>query len=199
MLRVIFLILLAIAHCPGFAFAKEDAGIRLTPEAIERGMALYAQYCTACHGLKYYRGEDARAGIAPAMDPQTAEAAFGVVPPDLSLMASARGRGSEGAAYIYHLLTSYYTADGQIRNRAFAEETKTDGAIAMPPPIPLDDPALKEKARDISAFLLKVSDPSADERRGLGPWVMAYMLLLTAVLYLLNRYTWKEVKKKLKG
>lgn len=198
MLRITILILLAFA-VPAFAFAKDDAGIRLTPEALERGRALYTQYCTTCHGLKYYRGEDARTGIPPAMDPQAAEAAFGVAPPDLSLMASARGRGEEGAAYIYRLLTSYYTADGQIRNRAFAEETKTDGAIAMPPPIPIDDPALKEKARDISAFLLKVSDPSAEERRGLGPWVMAYMFLLTGVLYLLNRYTWREVKKKLKG
>lgn len=196
MIRIIFLILLALA-IP--AFAEEDAGIQLTPEAVERGKALFTQYCMACHGLKFYRGEDAKAGLPPAMDPLAAEAAFGVAPPDLSLMASARGRGEEGAAYIYRLLTSYYTADGQIRNKAFAEETKTDGAIAMPPPIPIDDPALKEKARDISAFLLKVSDPSAEERRGLGAWVMAYMFILTGVLYLLNRYTWKEVKKKLQS
>ncbi|OGP14748.1 MAG: hypothetical protein A2052_02935 [Deltaproteobacteria bacterium GWA2_54_12] len=196
MLKIIFLILLAFA-AP--AFAKDDAEIKLTPESIERGRTLYTQYCVACHGLKYYRGEDAKTGLPPAMDPQMAEAAFGVAPPDLSLMASARGRGIEGATYIYRLLTSYYTVNGQIRNKAFAEETKTDGAIAMPPPIPMDDPALKEKARDISAFLLKVSDPSADERRGLGPWVMVYMILLTGVLYLLNRYTWREVKKKLKG
>ncbi|MBI2400265.1 MAG: c-type cytochrome, partial [Deltaproteobacteria bacterium] len=151
MLKIIFIILLAVASP---AFAEDGAGIQLTPESVERGRALYTQYCVACHGLKYYRGEDAKTGIPPAMDAQTAEAAFGVAPPDLSLMAAARGRGDEGAAYIYHLLTSYYTAGGQIRNKAFAEETKTDGAIAMPPPIPMDDPALKEKARDISAFLL---------------------------------------------
>jgi ubiquinol-cytochrome c reductase cytochrome c1 subunit len=194
LLKTIILILLTLA-AP--AFAEEDPGIKLTPEVIERGRALYTQYCVACHGLKYYRGEEAKTGIPPAMDPATAEAAFGVAPPDLSLMAAARGRGQEGAAYIYRLLTTYYTVDGQIRNKAFAEETKTDGAIAMPPPISMDDPALKEKARDISAFLQKVSDPSAEERRGLGPRVMAYMFLLTTVLYLLNRYTWKEVKKKL--
>jgi cytochrome c1 len=193
---MIFLILLAIAPVP--AFAGEDS-VRVTPEAIERGKALFTEYCVACHGLKFYRDEAAIAGISPAMDPQTAEAAFGVVPPDLSLMASARGRGIEGAEYIFRLLTSYYTANGQIRNKAFAEETRGDGAIAMPPPIPMDDPALQEKARDISAFLLKVSDPSAEERLGLGPWVVAYMGLLTAVLYLLNRLTWRAVKKKLKG
>jgi ubiquinol-cytochrome c reductase cytochrome c1 subunit len=62
----------------------------------------------------------------------------------------------------------------------------------------LDDPALAEKSRDISVFLLKISDPSGEERERLGPWVIAYMAVLTAVLYALNRYTWKEVKKKLK-
>lgn len=189
MIRIILLIALALFAAP--AFAEEGVSIKLTPDRIERGKALFTQYCSACHGLKYYKG-----AAAPAMDAATAEAAFGVAPPDLSLMASARGRGDKGAEYIYHLLTSYYTVDGQVRNKAFAEETKTDGAIAMPAPIPMDDPALKEKAADISAFLLDVSDPSASERLSIGPWVLAYMVLLTAVLYLLNKRTWKDVKKK---
>lgn len=195
MLKILLLIL-ALASAPAFA---DESAIKFTPESIERGRALYTQHCVACHGLKYYRGEDAKTGIPPAMDGASAEAAFGVVPPDLSLMASARGRGEEGADYIYRLLTTYYyTSDGQLRNKAFAAETQTDGAIAMPPPIPMDDPQLKEKAADISAFLLKVSDPSKEERRALGPWVIVYMAVLTAVLYALNRFTWREVKKKLK-
>lgn len=180
------------------AFAAEEVDIKLSPESIERGKALYTQYCVACHGLKYYRGADALSVISPAMDPQAAEGAFGVVPPDLSLMASARGRGDDGAKYIYRLLTTYHTVEGQIRNKAFAEETRTDGAIAMPPPIAIDDPELKQKATDISAFLLSVADPTRAERRGMGPWVMAYMVILTIVLYALNRFTWREVKKKLK-
>lgn len=192
MIRIILLILLAVLHTP--AFAEEGVKIKLTPEGIERGSALFTQYCSGCHGLKFHKG-----GVAPALDPQAAEAAFGVAPPDLSLMTSARGRGDKGGEYIYSLLTSYYIVDGQMRNRAFAEETKTDGAIAMPPPIPMDDPALKEKAADISVFLLDVADPSREERLSIGPWVLSYMGLLTAVLYLLNWYTWKDVKKKLKS
>lgn len=190
MIRILLLIALAALHTP--AFAKEGVSIKLTPEGVERGKALFTQYCSGCHGLKFYKG-----GIQPAIDAQAAEAAFGVAPPDLSLMASARGRGDKGAEYIYNLLTSYYTKDGQIRNTAFAEETRTDGAIAMPPPIPMDDPALKEKAADISVFLLDAADPSRDERLSIGPWVLSYMVILTAILYLLNRYTWKGVKKKL--
>lgn len=197
MIRMILIIMLAIA--PSYAFAKEGVRIDLTPESIERGRGLFTQYCSACHGLKYLKSHGASKGLSPAMDPASAETVFGVVPPDLSLMTAARGRGDEGGEYIFHLLTSYYTdKDGQIRNRAFAEETKTDGAIAMPPPIPMDDPELNEKAADISAFLLSVADPSAPERLRIGPWVIAYMALLTMVLYLLNRLTWKAVKKRLK-
>lgn len=198
MIKIILIIMLALA--PSCAFAKEGVRIDLTPESIERGKGLFTQYCSACHGLKYLRSNGASKGLSPAMDPASAEAVFGVVPPDLSLMTAARGRGAEGGEYIFRLLTSYYTAeDGQIRNRAFAEETKTDGAIVMPPPIPMDDPELNEKAADISAFLLDAADPTAPERLRIGPWVIAYMILLTAILYLLNRLTWKAVKKMLKG
>lgn len=203
MVRVLFIfIILIAAFNPPPAFAAlpvERVEFDLGPEAYSRGMSLYMQHCAACHGLKYFRGPDAPQGIPPGLDPESAEAAFGVMPPDLTLMASARGKGLKGAAYIYGLLTTYYIANGEIRNRAFAEETHTEGAIAMPPPIPMDDPELPEKARDISAFLYLVSEPSLGERRGIGPWVLGYMALLTAVLYLLNRYTWKEQKSRLKG
>lgn len=197
-----FLIVIAFfaaLSSPAFAqLQRERVEFDLGPEAYSRGMGLYMQHCVACHGLKYFRGPDAPDGIPPALDPESAQAAFGVVPPDLTLMASARGKGLEGAEYLYDLLTTYYIADGEIRNRAFAEETHTEGAIAMPPPIPMDDPELSEKSRDIAAFLYLVSEPSLADRKSLGPWVLGYMALLTAVLYVLNRYTWKEEKRKLK-
>lgn len=180
-------------------FQRERVAFDMGPEAYSRGMGLYMQHCAACHGLKYFRGPDAQEGIPPGLDPESAQTAFGVVPPDLTLMASARGKGLKGAEYIYDLLTTYYIADGEIRNRAFAEETQTEGAIAMPPPIPMDDPGLPEKARDIAAFLYLVSEPSLEDRSSLGPWVLGFMALITAVLYVLNRYTWKEQKRKLRG
>src|SRR3972149_3388254 len=128
-----------------------------------------------------------------------ADQAFGVAAPDLSLMASARGKGIEGTEYIYRILTTYYTApEGGIRNRAFAEETHTDGQIAMPPPIPMDDPELAQKSKDVSAFLFLVSEPAREERKSIGPWAVGFMALLTIVLYMLNSYTWREQKGKLK-
>ncbi len=196
-LKVLLLISMLLAQP---AFAAEEAAIDLSAEARARGFSVFMQHCVACHGIKYYRGPEDPAGIAPMMDAAASEQAFGVAAPDLSLMASARGKGLEGAEYVYRILTTYYTApDGSIRNRAFAEETHTDGQIAMPPPIAMDDPELAQKSRDVSAFLFLVSEPALEERNAIGPWAVAFMAVLTIILYVLNRYTWQGLKARKKG
>lgn len=165
-------------------------------DAASRGRAVFMEACNSCHGLKYLR-EGAALGLRPVMDPASAKEAFGVEPPDLSLMASARGKEKSGARYIQRLLTTYYTDEnGQVRNRAFAEETQGDGTIAMPQPISPDDPDLEKKAHDVAVFLLHVSVPEAEERRSTGIYVLIYMVILTVMLYALNKTTWKGVKKK---
>lgn len=179
------------------AYAQE-ARLEINTATVERGRDLFASNCNACHGLKYYRDREHREGWAPLMDAKSAEETFGTVPPDLSLMASARGKGRDGALYIHELLTGYYTdRDGKVKNRAFAKETETEGVTAMPQPIPGDDPELDEKARDVAAFLYTVSEPSETERRSLGKYVMGYMVVMTALLFTINRLTWKRVKKGL--
>jgi len=193
------LLLLIAFLCSSPAFAADEVEIDLGADARARGLSVFMQHCVACHGIKYYRGPENPSGIAPLMDAAASEQAFGVAAPDLSLMASARGKGLEGAEYIYRILTTYYTApEGGIRNRAFAEETHTDGQIAMPPPIPMDDPELAQKSKDVSAFLFLVSEPAREERKSIGPWAVGFMALLTIVLYMLNSYTWREQKGKLK-
>ena len=197
LIKLILLIALLLAPP---AFAADEAGIDLSAEARARGFSVFMQHCVACHGIKYYRGPENPSGIAPLMDAAASEQAFGVAAPDLSLMASARGKGLEGAEYIYRLLTTYYTTpEGGIRNRAFAEETHTDGQIAMPPPIPMDDTELAQKSRDVADFLFMVSEPAREERRSIGPWAVGFMVMLTVVLYALNRYTWQGLKGKAKG
>ncbi len=177
---------------PEETYQEMDTGV----EAASRGRAVFMEACNSCHGLKYLR-EGALLGLRPVMDPASAKEAFGVEPPDLSLMASARGKGTSGARYIQRLLTTYYTdGDGQVRNRAFGEETQGDGTIAMPQPLAPDDPEIERKAHDVAVFLLHVAMPEAEERRTTGAYVLIYMAALTALLYALNKATWKGVKKK---
>jgi ubiquinol-cytochrome c reductase cytochrome c1 subunit len=104
----------------------QQAGTDLDDKAsLQRGAALYMNYCSGCHSLKFVRyariGEDL--GLTEeqvqanlnfgggkigdhVISPMTAEmgvAAFGKAPPDLSLIA--RVRGSD---WIYTYLKSFY-------------------------------------------------------------------------------------------
>lgn len=154
--------------------ARAATAVPLEDAAVARGKVVFAEVCHACHGLRYL-------GEAALMPESAALAAFGKIPPDLSLMALARGRGRQGADYIAALLTGYTGAAG--KNRVFP-------GIAMPAPFPADDPGLKKKADDVAAYLLHAADPHDAERRRLGPRVLAYLGLLTALLFLVYRRTW---------
>ena len=113
------------------AFANEggnlqESGVRLDDRAsLQRGAALYINYCSGCHSLKYLRysrmaedlglsEEEVQANlnltgvkfgetIGTAMTPEHAQPAFGKMPPDLSLIARVRGED-----WIYTYLKSFY-------------------------------------------------------------------------------------------
>lgn len=164
-----------------FAIEAEmpDVNLDFGEAAIKRGEEVFKSTCQICHSLKY-------SGYEATMTADDARSAFGKAPPDLSLMAKARGRGSNGARYIYALLVSYN--DTPEKNSVFPN-------IAMPPVLSMDDPESVQKAKDVSAFLFHAAEPSANERRGLGRYVLGYMVVLTTLLYFLNRKTWKGIKK----
>lgn len=190
------IILFIISALPHRAAGAERVRLDLSREAVERGEEVFHSSCALCHGLKYYRDAEHREGIKAGMEAEAMKASLGAEAPDLSLMAISRGKGTEGAEYIYRLLTSYSVGeDGRMMNAAFADETQTEGAIAMPPPIALDDPELLRKANDVAAFLLEAAEP-AKERSSVGAKVIIYMAVLTALLYIINRLTWMDVKKR---
>jgi ubiquinol-cytochrome c reductase cytochrome c1 subunit len=115
----------------GAAFAAEEgnlqsAGARLDDRAsLQHGAALYINYCSGCHSLKYLRysrmaedlglSEDEVMGnlnltgvkfgetIGTSMTEAHAKDAFGKMPPDLSLIARVRGND-----WIYTYLKSFY-------------------------------------------------------------------------------------------
>jgi ubiquinol-cytochrome c reductase cytochrome c1 subunit len=109
-------------------------------------------YCVTCHSLKYMRysrmaGDlqisteqlqqnlmpiDARPSdyITTTMKAADAEAWFGKAPPDLSLIARARG-----VDYLFRFLKTFYTENGNAAasyNLAFETEAKMHATVAMP-------------------------------------------------------------------
>lgn len=166
----------------GFAAAAEpprrDTDSR--EAAVQRGEALFQSICRNCHSLKY-------GGYAARMSADDARRAFGRVPPDLSLMVKARGGDAAGGGYISALLVSFNDTP---------EKNSVLPNTAMPPVFSRDDPEFMRKARDVAAFLSYTADPRAGERRHLGEYVLGYLVVLTSLLFLLNRKTWKRLKKK---
>lgn len=179
-------------------------------EARQRGAETIITVCLGCHNLKYIKYSDlTRVGFSKekldalrvghaldesllsSMTPEGAKQAFGTVPPDLSLMAKARVGGPN---YVYAFLTGFY------RNEKGNNDNNVFPGVKMPDILGIsfvaDKPRtdIENKAKDVAAFLDWTSDPTAQERRSLGRYVIAYLVVLTILLYLVKRRTWARVK-----
>lgn len=193
--------------------------ISFEQKTLRQGLIVFTEVCMGCHSAKYVRFRDLMdypeialtrervdelrgnkpllSGLITELAPEDAEVSYGKVPPDLSLIT--RGRRG-GAAYVYSVLTGYaHDPDGRIPDGSY--NTYFPGhRIAMPDPLnwldhdPDETAALEEQARSVVSFLQYISDPHQLERKAIGRWVMAFLVLLTIVLYLLKREVWKDIK-----
>ena len=182
-----------------------------SPEALQRGAETVTGVCLGCHNLKYIKFSDlSRLGFSkekldelrighslddPLLSSMTAEVskqAFGITPPDLSLMAKARVGGPD---YIYAFLTGFYTNDkGNTDNNIFPGAKMPD-VLSVASAKNEERAGIENKAKEVAAFLEWAGDPSAQERRGLGRYVIAYLIVLTILLYLVKRRTWAKLKR----
>ncbi|MCM2291211.1 cytochrome c1 [Allorhizobium sp. BGMRC 0089] len=144
----------------------------------------------------------------------------GAAPPDMSLLAKARGieRGfpqfiediftqyqEGGPDYIYSLLTGYQDPPAGVKippgahyNPYFANAA----VLAMPKPlsdgqVTYDDGSpetVDQYARDVSAFLMWAAEPHLEERKRTGFMVMVFLLIFSTLLYLTKKavYAGKE-------
>lgn len=219
--------------------------------ALQRGAKLYMNYCSGCHSLKYLRYTTIAKGLglfkdsgevdkdllmnnlvftkAKAFEPieiamlkQDARQWFGIIPPDLSLIARVRGEN-----WLYTYLTSFY-ADNK---RPFGANNLLFPEVAMPNVLaPLQGKVIpiykthhfdyqgenkeekvisylqkvedghmsthqfNQSIKDIVTFLSYVSEPYKLQRLHIGYWVMLFLLVFVIVAYLLKRAYWKEIK-----
>lgn len=242
------LILLLILSLPITVFAA-GAGIDLQSvnnnlhdkKSLQRGAKLYVNYCMGCHSLQYMRyqrmGEDIgiptevleknfmfgaeKVGelMTISMKKQDAEKWFGVAPPDLSVIARARG-----VDWLYTYLLSFYL-DGKraigINNLVFKDVgmphvlwklqgwqtlTHTESHGHQSASLVLKDKAqLSEKGhyesvssykrdvRDLVNFLAYVGEPMQLERRVIGKWVIFFLVIFLIVAYALKKEYWRDI------
>jgi len=153
-------------------------------------------------------------------DEAAAAANNGAAPPDMSLLAKARGveRGfptfifdiftqyaSNGPDYIHSLLTGYgeeppegmVIAEGTYYNPYFISAK----ALAMPPPLGDDQvtyedgspQTIDQYSQDVSAFLMWAAEPHLEDRKKTGFRVMAFLILFAGLLYLTKRKVWSGI------
>ena len=151
-----------------------------------------------------------------AMQPDQAKAWFGKVPPDLSLIGRSRG-----ADWIYSYLRGFYQDEnGEWNNTLLPNASmphvlwnlqgiqtpiyrqETDGSgfthevidhFELTTPGSQSPVEFEETARDIAAFLEYAGEPAELKRKGIGVWVILFLVLFTFVAYLLKAEYWRDV------
>ena len=141
---------------------------------------------------------------------EAAKATLGALPPDLSVMAKARGysRGfpmfildaviqyqEHGVDYIYALLNGYSDAKDSNHNDYFP-----GGKIGMTKPLTDkrveytdgSPQTVQQYARDVSAFLMWMAEPKLEERKQTGFRVMVFLLLFAGLLYFTKKKVWAD-------
>jgi ubiquinol-cytochrome c reductase cytochrome b/c1 subunit len=206
---------------------------------LQRGLKIYHDVCSNCHSMSLVAFRNLADPGGPGYSPAQAAAyaaqykltvadhfpapneavisAFASKPPDMSVLAKARGykRGfpgfvfdfftqyqEQGPDYIAALLKGYENPPagvtvppGTFYNKYFSSHN-----LAMPQPltdgqIMYEDgsPAtLQQYSQDIAAFLMWAAEPRLVQRKRIGFQVMIYLIVLAGLLYLTKRRVWRD-------
>jgi ubiquinol-cytochrome c reductase cytochrome c1 subunit len=228
----------ALAQEGGIALLEAGTDIN-NKDSLQRGVRNFMNYCSGCHSLKYVRynriaqdldiPESELAGnlmftsdkvadtINSAM-PKDAVGWFGKQPPDLSLMARARG-----VDYLYSFLKGFYvdktrpwgvnnlylpgaamphvlqTLQG-LQKPVFKNEPDAAGSAtmvlvgvdAMTPGV-LKPEEYDQFVRDLANFLDYAGEPIKSKRQSMGVFVTLFLLVFFVFAYLLKKEYWKDV------
>lgn len=229
---------LALAEEGGIALLHSGTDIRNT-DSLQRGARNFMNYCSGCHSLQYLRynrmAEDLKipeseltANLMFTADkavdtinsamPKDAESWFGKQPPDLSLMARARG-----VDYIYSFLKGFYvdkTRPWGVNNLYLPSAAMPDvlaGIQGLQKPVFKNEPdaggsarmvlvgvdsmtagSMKPEeydqfARDTANFLDYAGEPVKAKRQSMGVFVTLFLLVFFAFAYMLKKEYWKDV------
>lgn len=183
--------------------------------SLQRGAAVFMNYCSGCHSLSYIRYEQMAQGIGidnkimlknnliftqasssdpigSALAPADAQHWFGVHPPDLSLAARQRG-----AAWLYQYLTGFYTDKTRpfgVNNKMMPNAAMPDVLESLKKPIHQAPEEFERTIMDLVNFLAYVAEPTKLQRVHLGTYVLLFLLLLLLPVYCLKRMYWQRIK-----
>jgi cytochrome c1 len=155
----------------------------------------------------------------PFANDQAARAALGGgLPPDLSVIAKARGYERGFPWFIFEAFTDYQEGGPDYIHALLNGYTDPPAGFSLPPggqynkyfpgqaiamPKPLSDGQVEytdgtpttvdQYGRDVAAFLMWAAEPTLDARKRLGFQVMMFLIVFTALLYFTKRRVWHAV------
>ena len=208
--------------------------------SLQKGATVFVNYCLSCHSATYMRfnrmGKDL--GITEevlksnfmfgtdkvgetmniSMTKEDGDQYFGVAPPDLSVIARARG-----ADWLYTYFMTFYRDD----KRPWGVNNKILKDVAMPhvlwelqgwqrpvfkeikdennqtvmeidhlelvTPGKQSPEEYKQTVNDLVNFLVYLGEPIQLKRYSIGSWVIVYLVILLFVLYHLKKEYWRDV------
>lgn len=243
-MRLIKLLLFFISLTPTFVFAAttdiklDKAPIDTSDNAsLQRGAKSFVNYCLTCHGASYMRynrhqdiglsnqeisenlihtGQKVGDLMLTSMKKKEAEEWFGVVPPDLSIIARSRG-----ADWLYTYLRAFYKDDStssgwnnlifdkvamphvlyqlqgqQVLNIKSAGDGKSNSEIKelkLSMPGTLSKQEYDKFVADLVNYIVYLGEPHANYRKKLGMIVMIFLFGMLGLTYLLKREYWRDV------
>jgi len=208
--------------------------------SLQRGARNFMNYCSGCHSAQYVRyktigkylglseeqlidnlmfnADKTFETIQTSMPSADAKRWYGVAPPDLSLMARAKG-----ADYIFNFLKGFYVSDSSptgvdnlvlagtsmphvlwelqgYQTAHFSEHSNEDGSTTITfegfeslSAGAMDAEDYDEFVRDTVNFLAYIAEPVRSDRRKLGVWVLMFLIFFFILASMLKKQIWKDV------
>jgi len=200
--------------------------------ALQNGAKVFVNYCLNCHSASYMRyGRLKDIGLTDqqikdnllftadkvgepmriAMRRADAKAWFGAAPPDLTVIARARGSESgSGADWLYTYLRTFYRDESRPtgwNNVVFENvgmphalwELQGDQVMGAAHHLKLAQPGkltpqeYDDMVADLVGFLQYMGEPAANARKSLGWIVLVFLGILLVFAYALKREYWKDI------
>lgn len=230
--------LTALLFVPLLAFASSEVHLDKAPDrsgdnaALQRGAKTFVNYCLNCHSASYMRynrltdiglsdgqikenllftAEKVGEPMKVALQRADGRIFFGAAPPDLTVIARARGSESgSGADWLYTYLRGFYRDSERPtgwNNTVFPnvgmphvlwelQGDQVQGAnhkLELASPGKLSPKEYDSMVADLVGYLNYMGEPAAEARKRLGGFVLLGLLLLFILTYALKREYWKDV------
>jgi ubiquinol-cytochrome c reductase cytochrome c1 subunit len=208
--------------------------------SLQRGARIFVNYCTGCHSAKYMRFNrmgkdlgitdavlqenfifgDEKVGdtMTVAMDEDVALTFWGVAPPDLSVIARAKGPD-----YLYSYFKSFYIDESRpfgVNNLVFAnasmphvlwdlqglqvlethsieegeKHSLTFDDLKLVTPGSQSPEEYDQTVKDLVNFLVYMGEPVSLNRKKIGYWVMLYLIIFAGLAFALKKEYWRDIQ-----